>query len=120
VAESSEVAGRHAPLVTQAPPASSHAESWTRRAGTTALAYFHLTKPRVIELLLVTTIPAMILAAGDAAALADPADRRRAAAGGANTINCWIERERPDDAPHRAPAAPPRRRPRAHWCSACC
>jgi protoheme IX farnesyltransferase len=62
-----------------------------------ALAYFHLTKPRVIELLLVTTLPAMILAAGEmpslgliVAVLVGGA----LAAGGANTINCWIERDR--------------------------
>ncbi|MGH9026978.1 MAG: heme o synthase [Acidimicrobiia bacterium] len=60
-------------------------------------AYVRLTKPRVIELLLVTTVPAMILAAGEApsiplilAVLLGGA----LAAGGANTINCWIERDR--------------------------
>jgi protoheme IX farnesyltransferase len=60
-------------------------------------AYVRLTKPRVIELLLVTTVPAMILADGEApslmlvlAVLLGGA----AAAGGANTINCWIERDR--------------------------
>jgi heme o synthase len=96
VAESSEVARRHAPLVTHAPPDSSRTESWTRRAGTTALAYFHLTKPRVIELLLVTTLPAMILAAGEMPPLAlilQVLIGGALAAGGANTINCWIERE---------------------------
>jgi protoheme IX farnesyltransferase len=60
-------------------------------------AYVLLTKPRVIELLLVTTLPAMVLAAGRlpsltliGAVLAGGA----LAAGGANTINCWIERDR--------------------------
>ena len=59
--------------------------------------YFLLTKPRVIELLLVTTLPAMILADGGmpsigliVAVLIGGA----LAAGGANTINCWIERDR--------------------------
>jgi heme o synthase len=68
-----------------------------RRAATTARAYFLLTKPRVVELLLVTTVPAMVLAAGElpslwliAAVLLGGA----LAAGGANTINCWIERDR--------------------------
>jgi len=63
----------------------------------TAGAYFRLTKPRVIELLLVTTLPAMILADGGfpsiglvAAVLGGGA----LAAAGANTINCWIERDR--------------------------
>ncbi len=65
-----------------------------RRAASNYLA---LTKPRVVELLLVTTVPAMILAAGGwppvgliAAVLVGGA----LAAGGANTINCWIERDR--------------------------
>jgi len=87
VGESSEVAtGRHAPLVTQA-----------RRARGTAAAYFHLTKPRVIELLLVTTLPAMILAAGEmppARLIVEVLVGGALAAGGANTINCWIERDR--------------------------
>jgi protoheme IX farnesyltransferase len=59
--------------------------------------YLRLTKPRVIELLLVTTVPAMVLAAGGLpsvwlvlAVLIGGA----LAAGGANTINCWIERDR--------------------------
>jgi protoheme IX farnesyltransferase len=69
----------------------------TRRAGTTALAYFHLTKPRVIELLLVTTLPSMILAAGKMPPLSlvlEVLIGGALAAGGANTINCWIERDR--------------------------
>src|SRR4051812_47499949 len=60
-------------------------------------AYFLLTKPRVIELLLVTTVPAMVLAAGElpslgliGAVLLGGA----LSAGGANTVNCWIERDR--------------------------
>ncbi|MCZ7531127.1 MAG: heme o synthase [Acidimicrobiia bacterium] len=59
--------------------------------------YFLLTKPRVIELLLVTTLPAMILAEGGlpsvglmTAVLLGGA----MAAGGANTINCYLERDR--------------------------
>ncbi len=60
-------------------------------------AYFLLTKPRVIELLLVTTVPAMILAAeGMPSLLLIGAVLLGGgmAAGGANTINCWIERDR--------------------------
>ena len=63
----------------------------------TLRVYFVLTKPRVIELLLVTTVPAMVLAAGGlpglgliGAVLLGGA----LSAGGANTINCWIERDR--------------------------
>lgn len=68
-----------------------------RSAHATLVAYLRLTKPRVIELLLVTTVPAMILADEGmpsllliGAVLCGGA----LAAGGANTINCWIERDR--------------------------
>ena len=96
--ETSEVAGRSAaPLVIQARAEVAPTESWTRRALHTALAYFHLTKPRVIELLLVTTLPAMILAAGEMPSIGlivSVLVGGALAAGGANTINCWIERDR--------------------------
>jgi len=59
-------------------------------------AYVALTKPRIIELLLVTTIPTMILAAGGLpsiglmlATLVGGA----AAAGAANTLNCVLDRD---------------------------
>jgi protoheme IX farnesyltransferase len=84
------------------------ASSRARRVAATARSYLMLTKPRVIELLLVTTVPAMILADEGlphlglvAAVLVGGA----MAAGGANTINCWIERDR-DQLMHRT-----RRRP---------
>jgi protoheme IX farnesyltransferase len=60
-------------------------------------AYVRLTKPRVIELLLVTTVPAMVLADGRFPSLALVGAvllGGAMAAGGANTINCWIERDR--------------------------
>ena len=91
----SEVAGRTTPLVIERTPSTTR--PWLRRVGATALAYFHLTKPRVIELLLVTTVPAMILAAGELPSLVLIAEVLLGgafAAGGANTINCWIERDR--------------------------
>jgi heme o synthase len=98
VAEISEVAGRNtAPLVTQTHADVAAPQSFTRRALHTALAYFHLTKPRVIELLLVTTLPSMILAAGEMPSLGlilAVLFGGALAAGGANTINCWIERDR--------------------------
>jgi protoheme IX farnesyltransferase len=60
-------------------------------------AYFRLTKPRVIELLLVTAVPPMFLAQQGW----PPLDLVLAvviggalAAGGPNTINCFIERDR--------------------------
>nr|WP_245529036.1 heme o synthase [Beutenbergia cavernae] len=59
-------------------------------------AYVALTKPRIIELLLVTTLPTMILAAGGwpgwwlaIATLVGGAF----AAGSANTLNCYIDRD---------------------------
>jgi protoheme IX farnesyltransferase len=88
VADSSQVAGHHAPFAVT---------PWHRRVGRSALLYFQLTKPRVIELLLVTTLPAMILAAGELPSLgliASVLVGGALAAGGANTINCWIERDR--------------------------
>ena len=59
-------------------------------------AYVALTKPRIIELLLVTTVPAMVVAAG-----AWPSTWLVIAtliggtlsAGGANAINCYIDRD---------------------------
>ena len=96
--ETSEVAGHNTtPLVIQARAEVAAPQSWVRRALHTALAYFHLTKPRVIELLLVTTLPAMILAAGEMPPLGliiEVLVGGALAAGGANTINCWIERDR--------------------------
>ncbi len=68
-----------------------------RRFGKSALLYFQLTKPRVIELLLVTTLPAMILAAEELPSLVlivEVLVGGALAAGGANTLNCWIERDR--------------------------
>ncbi|HUI49453.1 MAG TPA: heme o synthase [Acidimicrobiia bacterium] len=60
-------------------------------------AYFRLTKPRVIELLLVTAVPPMLLAQHGMPAIglvAAVVVGGALAAGGANTINCWIERDR--------------------------
>ena len=59
-------------------------------------AYVALTKPRIIELLLVTTLPTMILAEGGL----PPAGRvlatllgGTAAAASANTLNCFLDRD---------------------------
>ncbi|MCV7258236.1 heme o synthase [Mycobacterium shimoidei] len=57
----------------------------------TALAYLALTKPRVIELLLVTAIPAMLLAhrgTVDPLLIGNTLIGGMLAAGGANTLNC--------------------------------
>ncbi len=64
---------------------------------TTFGAYVRLTKPRVIELLLVTAVPPMFLAQGGlpgVGLIAAVVIGGALAAGGANTINCWIERDR--------------------------
>jgi len=79
-------------------PASASAprSSW-QRSVRVARSYFLLTKPRVIELLLVTTVPAMVLAAGELPSITLMLAvllGGSLAAGGANTINCWIERDR--------------------------
>jgi heme o synthase len=59
-------------------------------------AYVALTKPRIIELLLVTTVPAMILAARGLPSLwlvAATLVGGTFAAGSANTINCYVDRD---------------------------
>jgi len=77
-----------------------------RTAGDTIRAYIALTKPRIIELLLVTTVPAMVLATRDlpgASGGVDWADwgalvfwtmiGGTLAAGSANAINCYLDRD---------------------------
>jgi heme o synthase len=59
-------------------------------------AYVALTKPRIIELLLVTTLPAMIVAARGIPSLSLIAFTLLGgalAAGGANAINCFVDRD---------------------------
>jgi protoheme IX farnesyltransferase len=67
-----------------------------RTASETIRAYVALTKPRIVELLLVTTVPAMILAARGW----PPLDLiwwtllgGSLAAGSANAINCYLDRD---------------------------
>jgi heme o synthase len=74
-----------------------HLDARSRPLSATLGAYFRLTKPRVIELLLVTAVPPMILAHGGFPPLGlvlAVVVGGALAAGGANTINCWIERDR--------------------------
>jgi protoheme IX farnesyltransferase len=62
----------------------------------TVAAYVALTKPRIIELLLVTTFPAMVVAADGIPNLwlvLATLVGGSLAAGGANTINCYIDRD---------------------------
>lgn len=59
-------------------------------------AYLALTKPRIIELLLVTTIPTMFLAAKgfpDLALVCWTLLGGTLAAGGANVLNCYLDRD---------------------------
>ncbi len=67
--------------------------SWRSQIG----VYVRLCKPRVIELLLVTTVPAMVLAQGGMPPwrlMVDVLIGGTLAAAGANAANCWLERDR--------------------------
>ena len=62
----------------------------------TVRAYIALTKPRIIELLLVTTVPTMVLAAGGLPSpwlVAAVIVGGTLAAGGANAINMYVDRD---------------------------
>ena len=114
VGETSEVAGRNRAARDPARADVAAPQSWTRRALHTALAYFHPHQAAGHR------APARHHGAGD-----DPGRRRdalarldRRGAGRWRARGGWRQhhqlldraRPRPDDAPHRAPAAPPRRR----------
>jgi heme o synthase len=67
-----------------------------RRPGAIAKALFELTKPRIIELLLVTTIPTMLLAHRGLPSLkifVVTLIGGAFAAGSANTVNCYLDRD---------------------------
>ncbi|MFZ0323320.1 MAG: heme o synthase, partial [Actinomycetes bacterium] len=72
------------------------ASAGTRSLSTTVSAYVALTKPRIIELLLVTTVPTMFLAAdgvpGWGLVLATLVGGTLAA-GSANSLNCYVDRD---------------------------
>ena len=87
-------------------PRTSAASTGARTTGDSIRAYIALTKPRIIELLLVTTVPAMVLATRDlpaSVAGVDWADwgalvfwtmlAGTLAAGSANAINCYLDRD---------------------------
>ena len=66
-----------------------------RRRGRVA-SYVALTKPRIIELLLVTTLPSMVLAAGGPPkwwVVAATMVGGTLAAGSANALNCYVDRD---------------------------
>src|SRR5206468_11234707 len=67
-----------------------------RSRSATLRSYLALTKPRIIELLLVTTLPAMVLAAGGLPPLLVVLVTMvggTLAAGSANALNCFIDRD---------------------------
>jgi protoheme IX farnesyltransferase len=71
-------------------------------------AYVALTKPRIIELLLITTVPAMVVAAGGMPPIATVLCTLLGgalAAGGANAINCFVDRDI-DEVMHRTQRRP--------------
>ena len=79
-------------------PSEVRATSRAREPGPmdTVRAYVALTKPRIIELLLVTTLPTMVLAAGGIPSLwlmAAVVFGGTLAAGGANAINMYVDRD---------------------------
>jgi protoheme IX farnesyltransferase len=82
--------------VTQAPASVLPAVAGRRTVRLVAQSLFALTKPRIIELLLVTTIPTMMLAQRGLpppGLLMITLAGGALAAGSANTINCYIDRD---------------------------
>jgi heme o synthase len=83
-----------APAIDAAGPAAGH--GGRRPFGALARAYIALTKPRIIELLLVTTVPAMLLADRGLPSIwliMTTLVGGTMAAGSANTINCYVDRD---------------------------
>ncbi len=79
-------------------PIDVQAERMARRGRAVAVlrAYVALTKPRIVELLLVTTVPAMVLAAGGLPPLGlvlATLVGGSLAAGSANALNCYLDRD---------------------------
>ncbi|MFP5358878.1 MAG: UbiA family prenyltransferase, partial [Actinomycetes bacterium] len=75
---------------------SAASEAAPRRAATVVKGYVALTKPRIIELLLVTTIPTMVLAADgwpSIGLLAGTLVGGSLSAGGANAFNSYLDRD---------------------------
>ncbi len=73
-----------------------HASAPTPGPMDTVRAYISLTKPRIIELLLVTTVPTMVLAQGGFPSLwlmVAVVAGGTLAAGGANAINMYVDRD---------------------------
>jgi len=80
----------------QAAAAGSDSSQARRSVGLIARSLFALTKPRIVELLLVTTLPTMLLAQRglpSVALIGVTLVGGALAAGSANTINCYIDRD---------------------------
>jgi protoheme IX farnesyltransferase len=80
--------------VTAVEPVADAPASWTRRQR--ALGFVALTKPRIIELLLMTTVPTMLLAERGLPSLgllAATLVGGTLAAGSANALNCYLDRD---------------------------
>jgi protoheme IX farnesyltransferase len=95
------VARRTSPRVIEEPPPA-------RGARERVAAYLQLAKPDIIVLLLVTTLPAMVLAAGEmprAGLVVATLLGGSLAAAGANAINCYVDRDI-DEIMHRTRGRP--------------
>ncbi|HTJ70009.1 MAG TPA: heme o synthase [Actinospica sp.] len=83
-----------APVTTA--PAPERAEPGRVTLADTVRAYVALTKPRIIELLIITTIPVMFLAKGGVPNLwtvVAVTVGGYLSAGSANALNCWVDRD---------------------------
>ncbi len=84
------------PAVAGVPSSAGPAVTTRSRAASTVRAYVALTKPRIIELLLVTTVPTMVLAARGLPSLGlvlATLVGGTLAAASANALNCWYDRD---------------------------
>jgi len=89
------VPGRSTGFRTAKPRAAAHPGT-KRTIGAVVRAYLSLTKPRIVELLLITTVPAVMLASGgwpDLGLLAVVLVGGALAAGAASALNCYLDRD---------------------------
>jgi protoheme IX farnesyltransferase len=89
-------AGPHEVLPSATPDPAKVRPARPKRRRSTLKSYIALTKPRIIELLLVTTLPAMILAAGGLpgwSVVVATMLGGTLAAGSANALNCYVDRD---------------------------
>ncbi len=78
------------------PPAPTGADRRPQSRAAVVRAYVNLTKPRIIELLLVTAVPAMVIAADGLPSLPVAVavlGGGTLAAGAANALNCYLDRD---------------------------